>query len=205
MVVSVQDPASSMFHHPTLGQNITQVPVSNNPQRPALGNVTHHIPEVLQLPCPGQENVEGPALEARNSQEMKLCHKKENMHKKSYIDDLTLLEKISLSKLVEKERIIGPLDWHDRFNLTLPSNHSILQHQLLDLTQYTKEHFMVLNSKKTKCIPFVNSKTKDFIPQLSIDEGKYIEVIYQLKLVSVVGWVGSKGSKLGGFQLSSPI
>ena len=117
---------------------------------------------------------------------MKLCHKKENIHKKSYIDDLTLLEKISLSKLVEKERMIGPLDWHDRFNLTLPSSHSILQHQLVDLTQYTKEHFMVLNSKKTKCIPFINSRTKDFIPQLSIEEGKHIEVIYQLKLVGVV-------------------
>ena len=84
------------------------------------------------------------------------------------------------------ERMIGPLDWHDRFNLTLPSSHSILQHQLLDLTQYTKEHFLVLNSKKTKCIPFINSRTKDFIPQLSIEEGKHIEVIYQLKLVGVV-------------------
>ena len=92
--VSVQDPASSTFQHPTLGQGIIQDPVLNIPQRPSLGNVTNQIPaSVLQLPSPGQVIVSGPALEARNPQEMKLCHKKENMHKKSYIDDLTLLEK----------------------------------------------------------------------------------------------------------------
>ena len=35
---------------------------------------------------------------------------KDNMHKKAYIDELTLLERISLSKLVEKERLIGMTD-----------------------------------------------------------------------------------------------
>ena len=56
---------------------------------------------------------------------------------KAYIDDISLLEKISLTKLVEKEKNIGPLNWHDRFNLTMPPNESILQHQLQDLTKYT--------------------------------------------------------------------
>ena len=45
---------------------------------------------------------------------------------------------------------------------------------------------MVLNNKKTKCIPFVNSKTRDFMPQLTLEEGKYLELIYQLKLVGLV-------------------
>ena len=45
---------------------------------------------------------------------------------------------------------------------------------------------MKLNSKKTKCIPFINSKTKDFLPQLSLEQDSHIEVIYQLKLVGVV-------------------
>ena len=45
---------------------------------------------------------------------------------------------------------------------------------------------MVFNSKKTKCMPFVNGLTKDFMPLLSIDPGNYLNVIYQLKLVGVV-------------------
>ena len=115
-----------------------------------------------------------------------LCHKKESLHKKSYIDDLTLLEKISLSKLVPKTRIIGPPNFHDRFHLKLPQNGSILQHQLEDLKQFTKSHSMKINSLKTKCLPFINSRTKDFLPELTLEEGNYLEVIYQLKLVGLV-------------------
>jgi hypothetical protein len=80
-----------------------------------------------------------------------LCHQQSKLHKKSFIDDLTLLEKISLSNLIEKNRIIGPLNFHDRFNLTMPNHLSILQHQLEDLQIFTKEHHMKLNSSKTKC------------------------------------------------------
>ena len=52
--------------------------------------------------------------------------------------------------------------------------------------KYTKENHMILNSKKTKCMPFNRSKTKDFIQKLSIEEGSYLEVIYKLKLVDLV-------------------
>ena len=45
---------------------------------------------------------------------------------------------------------------------------------------------MVLNSSKTKCLPFIMSRTKDFIPQLSLEEGSNLEVIYSLKLVGLV-------------------
>ena len=118
---------------------------------------------------------------------------KPNYTKKSYIDDLTLLEKISLSDLIQKKRIIGPLDFHDRFNLELPPSKAILQHQLADLTRFTTKQSMVLNTKKTKCMPFNNSQTKDFLPTLSIKEGANLEVVYQIKLVGLVvtsnmGW-----------------
>ena len=115
-----------------------------------------------------------------------LCHNKEKMHKKAFIDDLTLLEKISLSDLEIEERIIGPPNYHGRFHLALPPQKSILQHQLDDLVKYTRENHMLLNSKKTKVFPFINSVTKDFIPKLSVEEGKYLEVIYSLKLVGLV-------------------
>ena len=131
----------------------------------------------------------GPHLEPSSRQlapPLPLCYKQSKLHKKSFIDDLTLLEKISLSNLIEKERIIGPLNYHDRFNLTLPHHKSILQHQIEDLKIFTKEYHMQLNSSKTKCMPFVNSLTKDFVPQLSIQNEECLEVIYQLKLVGLV-------------------
>ena len=111
---------------------------------------------------------------------------KKKLHKKSFIDDLTLLEKISLSNLIRKETIIGPLDWHDRFQLSLPADKSILQHQLIDLKEFTKLHHMKLNHSQTKCLPFINSNTKDFMPQLSLEEGTNLEVIYKLKLVGLL-------------------
>ena len=45
---------------------------------------------------------------------------------------------------------------------------------------------MILNKSKTKCLPFINSRTKDFIPRLTVQEGQYLEVIYSLKLVGIV-------------------
>ena len=63
---------------------------------------------------------------------------------------------------------------------------SILHHQLEDLVRYTRNHHMILNSRKTNCPPFINSKTKDFMPQLQVQEDGFLEVIYQLKLVGQV-------------------
>ena len=68
----------------------------------------------------------------------------------------------------------------------MPATKMILQLQLDDLVEYTRKNHMVLNSKKTKCFPFNNSRTRDFIPKLSIDGENYLEVIYSLKLVGIV-------------------
>ena len=123
-----------------------------------------------------------PALR-QNQISLPPCHSQEKLHKKSFVDDLTLLEKISLSKLIPKEPIIGPLDFHDRFSLKLPASQSILQHQLDDLKIFTSEHSMKLNSRKTKCMPYINSKTKDFMPQLRLEDDSFLGVIYEMKLV----------------------
>ena len=140
-------------------------------------------PAYLQPP----DCITGPRQDAtREMEEQPLCHQTSKTHKKSYIDDLTLFEKVSLSELIEKERKIGPLNFHDRFNLTLPENKSILQHQLNDLIKYTENNSMKLNSKKTKLIPFINSRTKDFSPIIKTQDGTQLEVIYQLKLVGLM-------------------
>ena len=68
----------------------------------------------------------------------------------------------------------------------MPKDKSIIQHQLEDLVLYTSKNSMVLNSKKTKCLPFKMSRTKEFLPELTLEEGSYLEVIYSLKLVGIV-------------------
>ena len=158
---------------------------------PSLGQEdTYGPPNIPQVhsshPSHRQEEAEDRALLPIPQQEMPPCHNQSKLHKKAYVDDLTMLERISLSSLITKERIIGPLNWHDRFNLTLPPESFILQHHLSDLTKFTENNFMRLNKSKTKCFPFISSITKDFMPQLSLEEGSFLEVIYQLKLVGLV-------------------
>ena len=114
------------------------------------------------------------------------CHRADKLNKEAYIDDLTLLEKISLKDLELKERTIGPPNFHDRHHLTLPSHKSILQHQLEDLVAFTRDQSMVINNKKTKAMPFINSAGRDFLPQLTLNGVDYLEVIHETKLVGMV-------------------
>ena len=79
--------------------------------------------------------------------------------------NLTLLEKVS------------DLQQKKRFNLALPPEKSILQNQFEDLVRYTSKQLMVLNEKKTKFPPFIFSQTKDFQPQLSREEGSFLELV----------------------------
>ena len=172
-------PQEQSAQHPTLHQNM-----SNQSGRLSL-------PDSLQTPAlqtfhPTAEPLHGPSeCPTRRQEAMNLpaCHAKSKLHKKSFIDNITLLEKNFIVKTKRK----GPLDFHDRFNLTLPPEDSILQHQLTDLITYTQDHHMVLNGKKTKKIPFINLETKDFMPQLKVEGvNGYLEVIYKLKLVGLV-------------------
>ena len=78
-----------------------------------------------------ENRAERPALRQENVIPQP-CHNQKKLQKKSYIDDRTLLVKVSLSDLQQKKRIIGPLDFNNRFNLALPPEKSILQNQFED-------------------------------------------------------------------------
>ena len=147
-------------------------------------NATRMYSEDEETPRLEVEEEAAPRLEGEEV--APLCQNTAKTHKKAYIDDLTLLEKISLQDLEKEVRIIGPPQFHGRFHLELPPQKSILQHQLHDLVEYTTSNHMILNSKKTRCIPFNNSLTKDFIPKYSVDGQTNLEVIYSLKLVGLV-------------------
>jgi hypothetical protein len=184
--VKVMQPANSQnqeqVNHPVCGQEHDSLLADQPP--PSLGQ-----PPAQDNNSPTEQPQYGPAEQptrGENGAVLPACHKKSNLHKKSFVVDLTLLEKVLFSKLKEKERIIGPLNFHDRFKLTMPEGESILQHQLTDLKEFTSRRHMVLNQKKTKCLHFINSKTKDFLPQLKVNDDSLLEVIYDLKLVGLV-------------------
>ena len=142
-------------------------------------------------PCPSQPllppGVQGPELDPLQAGPQPLCHQQEKVLKKKYVDDLTLLESIDLkSSLVPSTPIIGPPNLHEIPGLSLPSENSVLQHQLADLVVFTNEKLMKINFKKTKIMPFNPSKKFDFLPDLHFPNSEPLEVIYETRLLGVI-------------------
>ena len=79
----------------------------------------------------------------------------------------------------------GPRDYHNRHGHILPSDNSILQRRLNDISHYTTIHQLKLNEKKTKVMPFNFTRNFDFLPKLSVDD-KQLDVIYSTKLLGVI-------------------
>ena len=110
-------------HPPAMGQeSFHQLPSLNTMtdlQHTSLGNTEARPPLALDQTVALQH----PSL--RQTTELRPdppCHNKKKLHKKSFVDDLTLLETISLTNLIRRESIVGPLNWHDRFKLSLPAD-----------------------------------------------------------------------------------
>ena len=114
------------------------------------------------------------------------CHSPTKTARFKYVDDLTLLEEVSLGSLEIIPKFIGPFNYHERHGLYLPKEASVLQHSLSDLSSFTAKNLMKINLKKTQVMPFNFSKTKDFIPQLSIKDDYQLDVIYKTKLLGLV-------------------
>ena len=77
-----------------------------------------------------------------------------------------------------------PLTYHSRTEHRLPAENSKTQAQVNAIVKYAEENEMKLNKKKTKVMLFNNAKTKDFTPELVIED-ETIEVVEQLKLLGV--------------------
>ena len=130
--------------------------------------------------------VQGPECDPQHAAPLPLCHQAEKTLKKKYVDDLSLLEAIDLkSKLKKAPPFIGPPNVHEQQGLYLPPEDSILQHQLLDLLNFTDKNLMKINTKKTKVMPFILSKKFDFHPVISFPGQDPLEVIYRTKLLGV--------------------
>ena len=130
--------------------------------------VPHHPGDVSSVPYPPPPSVT------------------EDEARLKYIDDLSMAESIRLdTNLCSSSTLIGPRIYHDRNGLTLQPANSILQRRLNDLVEYVEDHDMVLNTKKTKIIPFNFTRKYDFVPEYKLNH-EVLEVVYQTKLLGVV-------------------
>ena len=87
--------------------------------------------------------------------------------------------------LRRKQNFIGPRTYHDRNDLELLPEDSNLQIRLNDLKSYTLGHDMLLNSKKSKIMPFNFTKKYDLIPKFTYDS-KVLETTYEYKLLGII-------------------
>ena len=105
-----------------------------------------------------------------------------------YVDDLTLAEAIDLKTLLEKDTnnvLEKPLTYHNRTEHILPPHKSRVQEQLNDILEYANENEMKINKRKTKVMVFNTARTRDFTPELNIED-EPIETVDSLKLLCVV-------------------
>ena len=103
-----------------------------------------------------------------------------------WLDDVTLAESIQLNiNLCSTIDRSGRKQFHERNNLILPPQNSILQTRLNELSIYVQKHKMKINTDKTKIMPFNFTKKYDFIPELCYDN-QILDVTYTTKLLGVM-------------------
>ena len=114
----------------------------------------------------------------RNMKQANLIHLK-------YVDYLTLAEAINLpSQLVLAPDRQRPDCFRARTGHTLPENKSLVCQQLRNIADYADKNDMVINNNKTKAMLFNPCKSKDFMPDVRI-ENQLIEVTEEIRLLGV--------------------
>ena len=104
-----------------------------------------------------------------------------------YIDDLTIAEALDLKRCLKSDsenKLEKPLTFHNRTSHILPPGVSKVQTQLIDLQQYAIDNEMKINKEKTKVMLFNAAKTRDFTPDLKINN-ENIELVEDIKLLGV--------------------
>ena len=79
-----------------------------------------------------------------------------------------------------------PLQYHSRTGHILPDNKNELQKMMNELGEFSNQHQMAINKKKTKVILFNQAHKYDFLPEISINESENLEVVEEIKLLGVL-------------------
>ena len=107
-----------------------------------------------------------------------------------YVDDLSLAQAINLKECLVTNPDPNPqkpLAYHDRTNHILPSHTYSLQRDLNNLSDYAKNHGMVVNTNKCKVMMFNTGKKYAGMPKLTLPgmgQGN-LEVVERFKLLGV--------------------
>ena len=73
-----------------------------------------------------------------------------NIHMK-YVDDLSLAQAINLKEcVIPNPNPTHPLNYHERTNHILPACNYTLQEDLNNISNYAKNHQMIINTEKSK-------------------------------------------------------
>ena len=105
-----------------------------------------------------------------------------------YVDDLTLAEALDLDTILisdNENKLEKPLTYHNRTEHIIQHKESKLYKQVENIVNYTKENEMKINKSKTKVMLFNTKTSKDFTPDIVIED-KQIEVVEKLKLLGVI-------------------
>ena len=109
------------------------------------------------------------------------------MHLK-YVDDLALVEAVNLTNqltLVSPENRPLPDTYRARTGHTLRVESSKVYEQLKNTVSYAENNKMKINLSKTKLILFNPCVSKDFMPEMVIENTRF-ELVEQIKLLGVV-------------------
>ena len=119
----------------------------------------------------------------------KAVNKRNEMPEKhwKYVDDLTVAEALNLKQKLKNDpekTWEEPINYHSRTKQILPSHESKVQEQLNKLHEYAIENEMKINIDKSKVMLFNTSKTRDFSPELKLDNDT-LDVVEEMKLLGV--------------------
>ena len=106
-----------------------------------------------------------------------------------YVDDLSLAKAINLKKdlIINPQPFAKPEQFHDRTNHILSNGQ--MQDELNRLHDYSVEHDMKINIKKTVTMLFNPSKQMDFTPRLNLPGMKseeHLDVVENHKILGVI-------------------
>ena len=104
-----------------------------------------------------------------------------------YVDDLSLAESIDMTSLVHvpSHSRQQPDTYRARTGHVLDIQHSRVYQELINTQKYAQDNHMKLNLGKTKLMLFNTCKSRDFSPELIIEDAR-IDLVEQSKLLGVV-------------------
>ena len=105
-----------------------------------------------------------------------------------YVDDLAVAEAVNMNtqlKNIPLQSRPQPDTFRARTGHKLNNEESHVFKQLIEIQNYAESNKMKLNIQKTKLMLFNPCKTKDFMPEFSVNQNR-VELIEQTKLLGVI-------------------